>query len=355
MNSFSLTCAPDRYRRGSAEHLAWSGVERFRRRLKLTIRARAQQATQLPSDTKEDENGRHDHRRAPCSRPEPAAIGGDSEGETEISALLGSETEISALGKPNWIGRRLMSTEQGTQLRQAPRVIFGVVLFIAWGIETVLWVATTVDLATKGQVTPVITAAAAVALMILLAGMEGLEVSVIDRWRVLYPDRTTSQLAAWLAARQLFVALIVTTATLLAHRSEIYVPGDGRVTGGLLLGLFDLTWTGLTVLWFAQIFPKHLAATNPDRYLEYLRGLLFPIVEVVRRIGVSQPGEWVASGVESRLSWKPTASEVPEALPPEESIGTIWRALIPGTEGPMRTSGPQELADSGAADEERFE
>ena len=47
--------------------------------------------------------------------------------------------------------------------------------------------------------------------------------------------------------------------------------------------LFDIAWTGFTVLWFAQIFPKHMAATNPDRYLGDLRRPLFPVVDVVRR------------------------------------------------------------------------
>src|SRR6187200_179656 len=199
--------------------------------------------------------------------------------------------------------------EAGRSVRSVPRVIFGVILFIAWGIESILWVATTIDKAADGEITPIITAIAALALMALLAGMEGLEVAVIDRWRSMYPDRTTSELAAWLAARQLFVALIVTTATLLANRGEIIIPGTSTtITGGLALGLFDLTWTGFTVLWFAQIFPKHLAATNPDRYLSHTRRTLFPVVEVVRKVGVSQPGEWVASGVERRLDWPITTT-----------------------------------------------
>lgn len=162
--------------------------------------------------------------------------------------------------------------------------------------------------------------------------MEGLEVAVIDRWRKLFPERTTSELAGWLAARQLFVALIVTTATLLAHREAIIVPGtSNEVTQGLVLGLFDLTWTGFTVLWFAQIFPKHLAAMNPGRYLAHLRRTLFPIVEGVRIVGVSQPGEWVASGVERRLDWPlPHVESIEEApAPREESLAAIWRELIP--------------------------
>jgi hypothetical protein len=231
-----------------------------------------------------------------------------------------------------------MSTaEHVTGLRSAPRFTFGVVLFLAWGIETFFWVYATIHSAADGEVMPVVTAVAAISLLVLLAGMEGLEVAVIDRWRSLYPERTTSDLAAWLAARQFFVALIVTTATLLAHRDAIIVPGSSsEITQGLVLGLFDLTWTGFTVLWFAQIFPKHLAATNPDRYLVHLRNTLFPIVEVVRQVGVSQPGEWVASNVEGRLDWHATHVTGIVEVPPahEQSLATIWRELIPESAPP---------------------
>jgi hypothetical protein len=222
-----------------------------------------------------------------------------------------------------------MSTvEQKIAIPRASHAPFGAILFVGWLVETFFWVYATIHSAANGEVQPVITAVAAIALLILLAGMEGLEVAVIDRWRSLYPQRTTSDLAAWLAARQLFVALIVTTATLLAHRDAIVIPGGGEVTQGLVLGLFDLTWTGLTVLWFAQIFPKHMAATNPDRYLEHLRGTLFPIVEVVRRAGISYAGELAAAKVENRLDWPvPYIEEGPAA--PGESLGSIWRELIP--------------------------
>jgi len=232
--------------------------------------------------------------------------------------------------------RSLMATtasaEASTSLRHAPRNVVGALLFVLWGVETIMWVGSTIHLAADGETAAIITALAALSLMCLLAGMEGLEVAVIDRWKVMYPERSTSQLASWLAARQLFVALIVTTATLLANRSVVILPGTGlSFDEGLPVALFDITWTGLTVLWFAQIFPKHLAATNPDRYLRHLRGLLFPIVEVVNKIGVSKPGAWVAGGVERRLNWHLTpAEEMQEAvMPREESLGRIWRELIP--------------------------
>ena len=90
-----------------------------------------------------------------------------------------------------------MSTAaQAPALRSVPRVTFGVVLFVAWGIETFFWVYATIHSAADGEVMPVVTAVAALALLVLLAGMEGLEVAVIDRWRSLYPQRTTSDLAA---------------------------------------------------------------------------------------------------------------------------------------------------------------
>jgi hypothetical protein len=245
-------------------------------------------------------------------------------------------------------------TEHGASLRSAPRVIFGAVLFFAWGIESLFWVYATVDSGANGDVMPVVTAVGALALLVLLAGMEGLEVAVIDRWRSLYPARTTSDLAAWLAARQLFVALIVTTATLMAHRDAIIIPGTStEVTQGLALALFDLTWTGFTVLWFAQIFPKHLAATNPDRYLKHLRRTLFPVVEGVRRVGVSQPGEWVASAVERRLDWPLPHVESIEEAPPgrEESLAAIWRELIP-ERAPASGSGARGAPESGRSAEQ---
>ena len=245
------------------------------------------------------------------------------------------------------------SAEAGSSLRHAPRNIVGGMLFVFWGIETIMWVGSTIHLAADGETAAIITAIAALALMCLLAGMEGLEVAVIDRWKVMYPERSTSQLASWLAARQLFVALIVTTATLLANRSVVILPGTGlSFDEGLPVALFDITWTGLTVLWFAQIFPKHLAATNPDRYLRHLRGLLFPIVEGVNQIGVSKPGAWVAGGVERRLNWHLTPAEQMEeaTFAPQESLGRIWRELIPaaapasGATQPLRDKSQSQRA-----------
>ena len=90
-----------------------------------------------------------------------------------------------------------MSTaEHGVSIRSAPRMAFGAVLFVGWAVETFLWVYATIHSVADGEITPLITALGAIALLILLAGMEGLEVAVIDRWRSLYPQRTTSDLAA---------------------------------------------------------------------------------------------------------------------------------------------------------------
>lgn len=216
------------------------------------------------------------------------------------------------------------------------RVIFGIVLFVAWVGLTFLWVAATVHQARHGDGIAVVTAICALALLVVLCLMEGIEVSVIDRWENLWPGRPTSYLAGWLAARQLFVALIVTTATLLAKRAVIIIPGVSRtITSTFWLSVADLTWTTFTVLWFAQIFPKHLGAMNPDRYLRRLRGPLFPVVDFVHKIGVSLPGEWSADVFERRTGWadSPGATDSPDvsqAHPTEQgkSVGTIWRHLL---------------------------
>ena len=199
-----------------------------------------------------------------------------------------------------------MATAQPTStLGGTVRKAFGLVLFVAWGLMTVIWVYDAIyDIITMGNPVPAIAAVCAILLMLLLAGMEGLEVAVIDRWRDMFPDRPRSELGEWLSARQLFVALIVTTANQLAERHSLAVPMLGtEITDELTLKVFNIVWTTLTVLWFMQIAPKLLAAANPDGYLDYLRGVLFPIVEFVRKIGIGQPGEWTSLGIQNRLGW----------------------------------------------------
>jgi hypothetical protein len=213
--------------------------------------------------------------------------------------------------------------------RNLLRTGFGVVLFVAWASLTILWVASTLSSVANGNVAAAVTAVAAVALLVLLGLMEGLEVSVIDRWQQLWPGRPPSYLSDWLAARQLFVALIVTAATLLANRSVIVIPGTSvQLTHRFILSVFDLAWTTLTVLWFAQILPKHFGAMNPDRYLWLLQKPLFPIVAFVHALGVSQPGEWTAAVVEDRLNWSLSPQELQRRRPEHElSHPSIWREL----------------------------
>jgi hypothetical protein len=233
------------------------------------------------------------------------------------------------------------SAQTGSSLRHAPSAAIGAVLFIVWGILTIMWVASTIHLASNGEASAIITAVVAIALLCLLAAMEGLEVAVIDRWKTVFADLSTAHLAKWLAARQLFVALIVTTATLLAHRSELIIPGTGvTIDQEGLLHIYDVIWTGFTVLWFAQILPKHLAATNPDRYLRHLRRTLFPIVEAVNKSGIPRPGAWTARALERRLNWPLTEAEQMEeaAMPRGESLGHIWRELT--TEAPSSGATP---------------
>jgi hypothetical protein len=215
------------------------------------------------------------------------------------------------------------------------------VLFVVWGIAAIMWVASTINLAADGEYMAIVTALVTFALLTFLAAAEGVEVTAIARWKAINPGSPTSELARWLAARQLFVALIVTSATLLANRSEVIVPGTGvSFNEELPLRVYDIFFVGLWVLWFAQILPKHLAATNPDRYLSYTRRWLFPVVRWVDRSGIPKPASWTALAVERRLSWPLTeAEEMQEAaLPQPESLDHIWRELIP--EGPS-TGGAQ--------------
>jgi hypothetical protein len=224
-----------------------------------------------------------------------------------------------------------MATEQGkSRSGEALRATVGVVLFVVWGVLTVLWVYDAIYKLAHGEPGPAIKAVVWLLLMLLLAGMEGLEIAVGIRWSHLYPDRPTSDLAGWLAARQLFVALIVTGATLLADRDSLDIPFVATpFTGAVALKIFNLVFTTLTVLWFMQIYPKHMAATNADRYLKVFQAALFPVVEFVRVIGISWPAEKVAQAVQNRLDWheEPTLETAPSRG--AVSLAAAWAALTP--------------------------
>src|SRR5918995_5009292 len=224
-----------------------------------------------------------------------------------------------------------MTTEQPqSRASGVLRVTVGVVLFVVWAVLTILWVYDAIYKLVDGEASPAIRAVIWLLLLFLLACMEGLEVAVIDRWSQLYPDRGVSDLAGWLAARQLFVALIVTAATLLADRDSLAIPFVATpFTGGVALKIFNLVFTTFTVLWFMQIFPKHMAATNADRYLELPRPPLFPVVEFVRVIGISWPAEKTAQAVQNWFGWH--AEPVPETAPSRGAVSpaAAWAALTP--------------------------
>ena len=223
-----------------------------------------------------------------------------------------------------------MATEQGgSKASGAARATFGMVLFIAWGVLSVLWVYDAIYKLAHGEPGPAIAAVVAILLMLVLAVMEGLEVVMIDGWSQLYPDRTAHDLAAWLAARQMFVAFIVSAATILAQRTSIAIPFTSReITGEVTLSIFNVIWTPLTILWFMQILPKHMAAINPDRYLKVTGGAALPVVNLVKAIGISWPAEKTAGGIQKLLGWhaEPTLEGAPRR---GADLADAWAALTP--------------------------
>jgi CBS domain containing-hemolysin-like protein len=224
-----------------------------------------------------------------------------------------------------------MTTEQSeSRATGGVRATVGVVLFIVWGVLAFLWVYDALYNLAHGVPGPAIKSLGTLLLLAVLAGMEGLEVCYIHLWRQLHPDRTEHDLAAWLAARQLFVALIVVANTLLGDRHSIAVPFRSEpITGVVALQAFNIFFTTCMVLWFAQILPKHMAATNGDRYLKLTRAALSPVVEFVRRIGISWPAEQVAAAVESLLHWHAKPTTLERAPWRGEDLAEAWAALIP--------------------------
>jgi len=224
-----------------------------------------------------------------------------------------------------------MTTEQGGSTASgALRATFGMVLFIGWGVLSILWVYDAIYKLAHGQPGPAIAALVALLLMVVLAVMEGLEVVMIHDWNRLYPERNAHDLAAWLAARQMFVALIVTAAAMLAERHSIAIPFTStEITGAVTLKTFNVIWTTLTVLWFMQILPKVLAAVNPERYLKVTGGLALPVVNVVKAIGISWPAEKTAKVIQNRVGWHPERELEKAPSRGAASLTTGWAALTP--------------------------
>jgi len=222
-----------------------------------------------------------------------------------------------------------MTTEQRqSRSGEGLRATVGVVLFVVWAVLAILWVYDAIYKLVDGEAGPAIRAVVWLLLLLVLAFMEGAEMAVGLRWGHLYPDRGMSYLADWLAARQLFVALIVTGATLLADRDSLAIPFVATpFKGAVALKIFNLVFTTLTVLWFMQIFPKHMAAVNADRYLKLTGRVVFPAVEFVRVIGISWPAEKIAKIVQNRFGWH--AEPVPETAPSRGAVSLPagWAAL----------------------------
>ena len=209
------------------------------------------------------------------------------------------------------------------------RATFGTVLFIAWGVLSVLWVYDAIYELAHSHPTPAITAVVAVLLMLVLAVMEGLEVVMIHDWSRLYPDRSNHDLAAWLSARQMFVASICVAATILAARDMIHIPFTSHTITGSQGKIFNLVWTTFTILWFMQILPKHMAAINPVRYLKITGGAALPVVNVVKAIGISWPAEKTAAAVQSLTGWHPEPTTLERAPRRGPDLADAWAALIP--------------------------
>jgi len=219
------------------------------------------------------------------------------------------------------------------------------VLFIGWGVLSILWVYDAIYKLVHGEPGPAIAAVVALVLMLVLFVMEGLEVVMIHSWNHLYPDRNAHDLAAWLAARQMFVAFIVSAATMLAERDSIAVPfTSAEITGSVNLKIFNVVWTPLTVLWFMQILPKVMAAVNPDRYLKVTGGVALPVVNVVKAIGISWPAEKTAKVVQSLFNWHPEPTL--ERVPSRDSVSltTGWAALTPEEHAPAAQRPPEDQA-----------
>ena len=219
-----------------------------------------------------------------------------------------------------------MTTEQGkSRSGEALRATVGVVFVIVGRALTFLWFYDAVHALVYGEPGPAV---------------EGLAPADAPAraWRAWRPSSTCGATCTRSARRrprgltslrQLFVALIVTAATLLADRDSLTIPFVATPFTGAVALIFRLSYRTLTVLWFMQIFPKHMAATNADRYLKVFQAALFPSVEFVRVIGISWPAENHTHRSEPAQIRTPSRPLETVASRHDESLAKSLAALVP--------------------------
>jgi hypothetical protein len=90
-----------------------------------------------------------------------------------------------------------------------------------------------------------------------------------------------SNIGAFLANRQLFVALIIVALSLGTSFSQLYVPRVGVISRHSIVSLFDIAFVTLSVLWFGQVPAKNLALLDPLAFL----GWTWPVCLILRWTG----------------------------------------------------------------------
>ena len=234
------------------------------------------------------------------------------------------------------------SREEGTLPRFAPRNVVGVVLFVAWGIATIMWVASTINLAADGECMAIITAVAALALLVLLAVMEGARGR---RDRPLEGDVPRPQ---HVAAGRLAGG---PAALRRAHRDHRHASGQSlrghrachRRSASMKAcpwRVFDIVMDGIHRVVVRSDLPEASRSDQSRPVSLAPTRSLFPVVEVVDKSGVPKPGAWTASAVERRLNWPLTdAEEMQEAVMPQRGVaGSHLARADPRATGEWRRS-----------------
>ena len=159
-------------------------------------------------------------------------------------------------------------------------------LWAVWIFLVIIYVATIAALCAEGHYSALIFAVVNLACGVFLFFAEGFEIAFAMLWSI--RDSVEADIRDSLrdlnpefvlAQRQVIVVVTITIVSLTTSALEwIVIPGFGKVQSYGAPYFFSLLFTTFSLLWFAQVFPKRIAARSAERFWRFSHWLLKPII-----------------------------------------------------------------------------
>jgi hypothetical protein len=177
-----------------------------------------------------------------------------------------------------------------------------VFLSALWTVLASVYVATVIGLVRQGHYSVLVWVGLSAASFVLLFFGEGFEIAFAMLWPV--RDSAAADVRTSLegldpefilAQRQVIVVLAISVVTLTSAFESLHVPGVGTIDSRAICALYSGLFTTLSVLWFAQVLPKRVAAKSPERFWRLSRWLLKLVAAEGRIIDLPGPCDYLVA------------------------------------------------------------